>query len=336
MNILVTGAAGFLGSNLCKRLLEEGNNVWAVDNFLTGVVDSIEQFKDNKNFKFFECGVEEKSFLDFCENSGVIFDRVYHLACATGVPNIETLSEEMLLACSTGTFNVMSVAKKSNARVLFTSSSEVYGEPQKTPQDESYTGNVETTGWRASYEEGKRFSETIVSHFVRKFNLPAMTVRLFNVYGPNMSLEDTRVIPRFAVQSIGNMPITVQGNGEQSRTFCFVSDILDGFEAVIEKGIPGEVYNLGSDKLITVRELADMVVNISKSSSEVSYIKRPNHDHSSRMPNLDKIKALGWEMRVDLEDGINRTLDDFKARLSLKDKTKDFLGQEVEKSKPTQ
>jgi nucleoside-diphosphate-sugar epimerase len=319
MNILIAGGAGFIGSNLSKRLLEEGHKVFVVDNLLTGTIENIESLKENKNFKFLKCGIEEEAFLKFCDELGNKFDRVYDLACPTGVPNIEILGEEMLTACSVGTWNVLKVAKKADADMLFTSSSEIYGEPLVTPQDEKYTGNVETMGPRSNYEEGKRFSETLVAHFVKKYGVRARTVRLFNAYGPNMSLDDTRVIPRFNIQAISNVPLTVQGDGSQSRTLCFVSDILDGFEAVITKGKPGAVYNLGSDNLITVKEFAELVINLTESRSEISYVPRPHHDHSSRMPVLDKVRSLGWNNKVPLRTGLSVTLEDFRKRLISKE-----------------
>jgi nucleoside-diphosphate-sugar epimerase len=318
MNILITGGAGFVGSNLSKRLLEEGHKVFVVDNLLTGTIENIRFLQDNENFKFCQCGIEEESFLKFCEELGNEFDRIYHLACATGVPNIKILGEEMLMACSIGTLNVLRVAQKADADLLFTSSCEVYGEPLKTPQHESYTGNVETIGPRANYEEGKRFSETLVAHFVKRYGVRARTVRLFNVYGPNMSLEETRVIPRFAIQTITNDPVTVQGDGSQSRTHCFISDIIDGFEAVITKGVPGEIYNLGGDSLMTIKELAELMIKLSNSSSSIKYVPRPSHDHSSRMPVLDKIRALGWNNNVELEAGLRIVLEHFKRRLKSK------------------
>jgi nucleoside-diphosphate-sugar epimerase len=318
MKILITGGAGFLGSNLCERLLGEGHEVWVADNLLTGDIENIDRFKNNPNFRFLVCSIESQEFLNFCEEAGNNFDRVYHLACATGVPNISTLGEEMLTACSTGTVNVLKVAEKSKARLIFTSSSEVYGEPQKTPQDESYTGNVETVGPRANYEEGKRFSETLVAHFANTHGIYAVIVRLFNAYGPNMSPRDTRVIPNFARQIIAGSPLTIQGDGIHMRTFCFFTDILDGFEAVLSNGTSGEIYNLGSDIPTTINELAETMIKLSDSPSNVEHVFRPSHDHSSRMPNLNKIRSLGWNNNVSLENGIKATIDYFKKRLESK------------------
>ncbi len=315
MDILVTGAAGFLGSNLSEKLLKDGHNVWGVDNLLTGTKENVEGLLRYPNFDFFKCGIEEKAFSLFCDNVGVKFDQIFELACATGVPNIERLSEEMLLACSIGTWNTLEVARKHGSKFILTSSSEVYGEPLVTPQAETYTGNVETTGWRASYEEGKRFAETIVSHFVRKYGVHATIVRLFNAYGPNMALEDTRVISRCVVSALKGGPLPVTGDGSQRRTFCFVSDIIDGLEIVIDKGIPGEVYNLGSNKEITIRRFAEKIIELTGSESHIEFVKRPAHDHSARMPVLDKIHALGWSQKIPLDDGLEATIKNFSARI---------------------
>ncbi|HVY35715.1 MAG TPA: NAD-dependent epimerase/dehydratase family protein [Candidatus Paceibacterota bacterium] len=315
MKILITGGAGLVGSNLSKRLLDEGHSVFVVDNFTTGSEENVKSLQGYENYSFCECGIESPDFIKFCEKVGCDFDRIYHLACPTGVPNIDILAEEMLISCSIGTLNVLRIAEKSKARLLFTSSSEVYGEPEKTPQDEKYTGNVETTGPRANYEEGKRFSETLVAHFVKKYGLHAVTVRLFNAYGPNMSLKDQRVLPRFIQQALRGDGLTVQGEGSQTRTLCFVSDILDGFEAVISKGTPGEIYNLGSDSAITIRELAEFVIAAVGSESEIVSVPRPEHDHSSRMPVLEKIRSLGWRQKVDLKLGLQKMIENFKLRL---------------------
>lgn len=318
MNILITGGAGFLGSNLTGRLLAAGHKVWVVDNLLTGHTENLEAFSHNPNFKFLQAGVETADFVNFGQTISVKFDQIFHLACATGVPNIQLLGEEMLLACSLGTLNVLRLAHQHQARLLFTGSSEAYGDPLKTPQAETYTGNVDPTGLRANYEEGKRFSETLVVHFVRRYQLQAVIVRLFNVYGPNMAMEDMRVIPRFVTQALTGQPLTVQGDGSQSRTLCFVSDILDGLETVINKGTAGEVYNLGSDQSITMKDFATEVIKLSGSPSAIEYVPRPAHDHASRMPVLDKIRALGWNNQVDLTTGLETTIADFRRRLEFK------------------
>lgn len=316
MNILVAGGAGFIGSNLCTKLIHDGNSVWAVDNFSTGTRSNIDHLRANKKFTFKECGIESVEFVEFCKNANIKFDYVFDLACPTGVPNIETLGEEMLEACSVGIRNILRVAHEHNARFLFTSSSEVYGDPAISPQAEEYTGNVDPIGWRANYEEGKRFGETWVTLFVKKYKLNASIVRLFNVYGPNMALSDFRVVPRFAVQAISGDPLTVHGQGTQERTMCYVDDILHGFMLVMEKGKSGEVYNLGSDQSISMLALAEKIIEATDSKSEIIFTPRATHDHESRMPDLSKIHALGWKQTISLEDGLKKTLEYFKEQLT--------------------
>ncbi len=316
MNILVAGGGGFIGSNLCAKLLNQGHRVWAIDCFHTGEPSNLESLLDNPNFVFGEVGIETPAFMEFCKNAGVKFDRVYDLACPTGVPNIETLGEEMLDACSTGTKQALIVAREHNARFLLTSSSEIYGDPQMHPQPEHYSGNVDPLGWRANYEEGKRFAETTAALFAKKYGVQATMVRLFNVYGPKMALRDFRVIPRFAVQALKHEPVTVHGDGLQRRTLCYVDDLLEGLELVMENGKPAEVYNLGSDQEITMLKLAQTLIAAANSKSELIFVPRATHDHESRMPVLTKVQSLGWKQKIPLDMGLSLTLEDFKARLA--------------------
>ena len=319
MNILVAGAAGFVGSNLCARLLKDGHKVWAVDSFATGRSENIETLKKNKNFIFAECKVESDVFLTFIKDSKITFDRVFDLACPTGVPNIEFLGEEMMEACSSGTKNLLKVALEHKAKFLITSSYEIYGNPEVSPQAETYTGNVDPVGWRANYEEGKRFAETWTMLFVRKYKLDARIVRLFNIYGPQMSPADFRVIPRFMTQALTGKDVTVHGEGKQQRTLCFVSDLIEGLLIAIEKGTSGEVYNLGSDQTISMLDLAKKVISIIESKSNIIFTPRASHDHDSRMPVLAKIHALGWKQTVPLEEGLEATAEYFAEYLKNKE-----------------
>ncbi len=315
MKILITGAAGFLGSNVCEKLLAEGNEVVAVDNLSTGDVGNISEFKKNRSFKFYEMGVETPEFMKlFFNGSAYSFERVYNLACPTGVPNIEKMGEEMMDTCSIGTKNVLRVALKNKAKFLLTSSSEVYGDPEKFPQDELYTGNVDPRGPRANYEEGKRFAETLTVLFSSKYNLEAKIVRLFNVYGPYMSMKDQRVIPRFVQQALRGESLTVQDNNAL-RTMCYVSDIVNGLMLVMEKGEKGGVYNLGSDLELTMKELAEKVIMLTNSKSSIMMTPGYAHDHKRRMPDLTRIKNLGWNYTVSLNEGIRYTVKSFQERM---------------------
>jgi len=329
MNILIAGVGGFIGSNLAADFLKEGHSVWGIDNFSTGTPCNLDQFEGNEKFTFKECGVETSEFLDFSRDAGVKFDLVFDLACPTGVPNIEYLGEEMLMACSVGIHNALKIASENNAKFLYTSSSEIYGDPEVSVQSESYAGNVDPLGWRANYEEGKRFGETWVSLYSKKYNLDAKIVRLFNVYGPNMSVADFRVIPKFSTQALSGEPITVHGDGLQERTLCYVDDLVSGLKLVIEKGKAGEVYNLGSDKSMTMLELAKEVIKIANSNSEIIFTPRASHDHQSRMPNLEKVKSLGWEQKIGLKEGLEKTLEYFSKKLPVQNKKENLTSSDM-------
>jgi len=321
--ILITGGAGFVGSNLTAHLLNQGHEVIVVDSLVTGRYSNIKPFLEMPNFKFFNYWIESDEFAKMFMGGKEHIDQVYHLACPTGVPNIEKLGDEMLLACSAGTLSVLNLALKSGAKLLFTSSSEIYGQPEVSPQKESYTGNVDTLGARANYEEGKRFSETLVKWFVKSRSLDAKIVRFFNVYGPNMSMDDSRLFPRLASQALSHQPLTVQGDGSQRRTFCYISEIIKGLELVMEKGAAGKAYNLGSDKEVTILEFAKHIIELTDSSGEISFVARPDHDHNFRKPDLSEMAALGWKDRVELIDGLKLSLDNFKSRMEAEGRIKE-------------
>jgi len=308
MKILVTGGAGFLGSNLCRRLLKEGHEVVAVDNLITGNKDNLKDLLTNKNFIFIKHDICQPFSKSISHKLSAI-NQFYHLACPTGVPNIGPLAEEMLFTCSLGTKNFLELAQKNRAKFLFTSSSEIYGDPQASPQAEIYTGNVDPIGPRSPYEEGKRFAESLVAMYAQKYKVDAKIVRIFNTYGPQMSPEDTRVIPQFLRQALSGQPVTIQGRGTQRRTFCYVDDLVDGLILVMKKGRTGEVYNLGSDQQITIGKLAQKIIKITDSQSKMQFVKRPVHDHQSRLPALKKVKKLGWRPQINLEKGLKKTLN---------------------------
>ncbi len=315
MKILITGGAGFVGSNLTAYFLENGHEVTVVDNLITGRQANVDLFFKNDNYKFFNCWIESDKFKKLFTGTKGNFDRIYHLACPTGVPNIEKLGDEMLAACSQGTLNVLNLAIKTGAKFLFTSSSEIYGQPEIFPQKENYTGNVDTLGARANYEEGKRFSETLVQRFVKAHGLDGRIVRFFNIYGPNMSVEDDRVFPRLATQALTKKPLTVQGDGSHRRTFCYISDIVKGLDLVMEKGEVGKAYNLGSDQEIAILDFAKLIIELTESTSEILFVERPKHDHNSRCPDLREVVTLGWENKITLPEGLRLSLDYFKAEL---------------------
>lgn len=305
--VLVTGGAGFIGTNLCKKLLRLGYKVVAVDNFITSSGSNLQLFSGDPRFTFIKHDITvpfSKEQLSQLKTVRFIF----HLACPTGVPNLVKLAEEMLLTCSVGTRNVLQLARRLHAKILLTSSSEVYGDPKEFPQDESYTGNVDPLGIRSPYEEGKRFAESLLSMYVKKYGINGKIVRVFNTYGPYMSRNDSRVIPTFLRQIKNNQPLTVFGNGLQTRTFCYVDDLVAGLMLVMEKGRQGEVYNLGSDEEIRIIDLANLLKNRIKKNAKIQFIKRPAHDHERRLASLQKIKKLGWQPKTSLEKGIGKAL----------------------------
>ena len=315
-HILITGGAGFIGTNLCKKLLDEGCRVTVVDNLITSSGENLTELSKNPNFKFIKHDITKPKWK--MVNDKWKIDVIYHLACPTGVPNLTKLAEEMLLTCSIGTQNVLQLALKKKAKLVFTSSSEIYGNPEKFPQNENYTGNVNPIGIRSPYEEGKRFSESLISMYVKKYGLDASIARVFNTYGPLMSRDDSRVIPRFLNQASEGVPLTVEGKGKQTRTFCYVDDLVDGLLLLEKRGGKGEVYNIGSDKEISIKNLAKEILKLTKSRPKddqplaekniIKYIPRPSHDHNGRRPTLIKIKKLGWKQKTNLKEGLLKTV----------------------------
>ena len=214
----------------------------------------------------------------------------------------------MIAATSTGTKNILDIAVEKKSKLLFASSSEVYGNPKIFPQREDYTGNVDPLGIRGPYEEGKRFSETLVETFVKKYNLNAKIVRIFNTFGPYYSSKDLRVIPSFIHNAKQNANLIVHGKGTQTRTFLYIDDLIDAMLLVLEKGKKGEAYNIGNDKPISIVDLAALIIKLTNSKSKTIFSKRPKHDHEKRLPDLEKIKNLGWQQNISLEDGIKRLI----------------------------
>ena len=305
MKIVVTGGAGFLGSHLCKKLLEAGNEVICIDNLSTGSLENIKDLEGKPNFKFVQ--------YDAANGVPSIVDgkRIYHLASPAS-PNKSnpksyiSMPFETMQINSIGTWELCEDALSLGAKFLFASTSEIYGNPMEHPQKETYNGNVSTIGPRSVYDESKRFGETIVSAFVHSKNLDGRIVRIFNTYGPNMA-DDGRVMIEFVNAALSNKPIPVFGDGSQTRSFCYVDDMVDGLIAAMEKGEPGEVYNLGNPDEFTISELAKKVKETTGSSSEIQNVgPLPEDDPEKRCPDITKAKSkLGWEPKVSLNDGLN-------------------------------
>jgi len=314
--ILVTGGAGFLGSHLCERLLERGDEVVCVDNLLTGSLRNIQSFRDNPNFSFIDC--------DICDFSDPYthYDEIYNLACPASPKKYQKDPIHTLRTNFIGTQNLLELAKRNRAKFFQASTSEIYGNPIHHPQAESYFGNVNPIGVRACYDEGKRVAETLCFEYYRQHDVAIKVVRIFNTYGPKMSPHDGRVVSNFIIQSLTNQPITIYGDGSQTRSFCYVDDLIDGFLAFMDTGnnVTGP-FNLGSQMEITVGELAERVVKMTKSCSPIHYKPLPQDDPVRRKPDLTQTQmSLGWGPSTSLKEGLQKTIDHFRQQLKLQEK----------------
>ncbi len=317
MHILVTGGAGFLGSHLCDKLIEDGNDVLCIDNLLTGNENNIKHLEGNPNFKFIKLdAVEINPEILRSALGDTTIDQIYHLASPAS-PNqnspksYHALAFETMKVNTQGTWNLCELAVKLGAKFLFASTSEVYGDPLEHPQNEEYRGNVSTTGPRAVYDEAKRFGETVVSAFVRSKGLDGKIVRIFNTYGPRMDLDDGRVVIEFVQAALANKPFPIFGDGTQTRSFCYVSDLIEGIVAAMERGETGEIYNLGNSKEFTILELAEEVQKLIKTTSQTESVQSlPEDDPKQRCPDISKAKEkLGWEPKIQLEEGLKKLID---------------------------
>ncbi len=322
MKIIVTGGAGFLGSHLCDNLIEAGHKVICLDNFLTGSEENIPPLEINPNFKFINHDVVDgiEGILNQVQDDTKI-DQIYHLASPAS-PNKHNpksyiaLPFETMQVNSIGTWKLCEEAIKMGAKFLFASTSEVYGDPLEHPQKEGYRGNVSTTGPRAVYDESKRFGETITSAFVRPNNLDGRIVRIFNTYGSRMA-QDGRVVIEFVTAALQNKPLPVFGDGKQTRSFCFVSDMVDGIIAAMEKGEKGDIYNLGNPDEFTILELAEKIKQLTGSQSHMEYAEKlPEDDPKQRCPDITKAKErLEWEPKISLEEGLKKLIDYLRTRV---------------------
>ena len=321
MKVLITGGAGFLGSHLCEKLLENGEEVICIDNLITGSEDNVSHLKNNPNFKFIEAdaswGLPEGILNQRPKGGRVVQDdirQIYHMASPAS-PNKNNPKSYIALPFETMKVNTMGTMKlcenavKLGAKFLFASTSEVYGDPLEHPQKESYRGNTSTTGPRSVYDESKRFGETVTSAFVRYNKLDARIVRIFNTYGPRMAADGRGGI-EFISAALQNKPFPIFGDGKQTRSFCYVSDLMDGIIAAMEKGDKGEVYNLGNPHEFTVLELAEIVKRLTGATSEVEFTESlPQDDPLRRCPDITKAREkLGWEPKVELEEGLKKLI----------------------------
>jgi len=308
LKILVTGGAGFIGSHLCRELLKRGDNVICLDNLYTGSKDNISDLLKHDGFEFIKHDIVDSIFLEV--------DRIYNLACPASPVHYQADPIRTIRCSSAGVFNLTGLAKKTNARILQASTSEVYGDPDIHPQTEKYWGNVNPNGIRSCYDEGKRLAETILMDFHRQHKTDIRIVRIFNTYGPNMALNDGRVISNFLVQAIKNEPITVYGNGEQTRSFQYVSDLVSGMIKMMEQDSFIGPVNLGNPNEYTIMEIAKKAIECCDSKSEIIYEPLPSDDPRRRQPDISLArKNLDWEPVVDLDTGIQITRDYFIEKL---------------------
>lgn len=307
--ILMTGGAGFIGSHLCKRLLEDGNNVICVDNLLTGSKRNIQELMENKRFAFLQHDVVNR--LD------VQVDQIYNLACPASPVHYQYDAVKTLKTSVLGALNLLELAERVHSRILQASTSEVYGDPEVHPQPESYWGHVNPDGIRSCYDEGKRAAETLFFDFHRQHGVEIKVVRIFNTYGPNMNIEDGRVVSNFIVQALKNEDITIYGDGTQTRSFCYVDDLVEGMIRMMEsrEGFTGPV-NLGNPGEFTMLELAEKVIHFTGSRSKIVHRSLPQDDPARRKPVIDLSKReLAWEPKVSLNDGLKKTIQYFETAL---------------------
>lgn len=302
MRILVAGGGGFLGSHLCERLLNEGHQVVAMDNFFTGRMENIQHLHDNSNFELLNHDVTIPIEVEV--------DGIFNLACPASPVQYQKNPVETIRTNILGAINLLELAKRMNARILQASTSEVYGDPKVDPQDESYWGNVNPIGVRSCYDEGKRAAETLFTDFHRQFGVDIRIARIFNTYGPRMAASDGRVITNFLHQALRNQPITVYGDGLQTRSFCYVDDLIEGIARLFWRESEWSPINLGNPDPVTMVTLAREIIEMTNSDSEISFEPLPEDDPRDRRPDISKaIEILNWKPQVERVVGLKRTID---------------------------
>ena len=305
MRCLVTGGAGFLGSHLCERLLNDGHEVLCLDNYFTGRLQNIAHLRDNRNFELIRHDVTEPILLEV--------DRIFNLACPASPVHYQFNPVKTIKTSVMGAINMLGLAKRVHARILQASTSEVYGDPAVHPQKEDYWGNVNPIGIRSCYDEGKRVAETLFMDYHRQNHVDIRIVRIFNTYGPRMLMNDGRVVSNFIVQALKDEDLTIYGDGTQTRSFCYVDDLIEAFVRMMDQEeIIGPV-NVGNPGEFTMLELAQAVLELTGSKSKIVYQPLPGDDPKMRRPDISLAKkTLGWEPKVELRDGLQKTIEYFK------------------------
>lgn len=308
--VLVTGGGGFLGSHLCERLLKQGCEVICVDNFYTGNKENLVHLLDNPYFEVIRH--------DICFPLYVEVDEIYNLACPASPVHYQSDPIQTIKTSVHGSINILGLAKRTKAKVLQASTSEIYGDPTVHPQKEDYWGNVNSIGLRSCYDEGKRCAETLFFDYWRQEKVPVKVIRIFNTYGPRMHPNDGRVVSNFIVQALQDLPITIYGDGNQTRSFCYVDDLIEGMIRFMEtdNNIPGPI-NLGNPRELKIIEIANKIKQMTGSSSEIVFHKLPIDDPKQRKPDISRAKfMLKWEPKIDLEEGLFSTIEYFDNLLS--------------------
>ncbi|NPA52808.1 MAG: SDR family oxidoreductase [Aquificae bacterium] len=311
MKVVITGAAGFIGSHLCDKFVKEGFYVIGIDNFLTGNPENISHLIGNDNFRFIKYNIT--NYIHIPED----IDIVLHFACPASPVDYINFPIQTLKVDSLGTFHTLGLAKTKKARYIFASTSEIYGDPQVHPQSEEYWGYVNPIGKRSVYDEAKRFSEATCMAYHREHDIDVRILRIFNTYGPRMRLNDGRVIPNFIGQALRHENITVYGDGSQTRSFCYIDDLVEGiFTASIKEGIEGEVFNLGNPEEFSIIELARKIIKLTDSQSTIEFLSLPEDDPKRRCPDITKAKnMLDWKPKISLDEGLELTIEYFKRKL---------------------
>ena len=306
--ILVTGGAGFLGSHLCERLIEDGAEVICLDNFFTGRRENVDRLLGHRRFELMRHDVTEAMTLEV--------DEIYHLACPASPIHYQRNPVRTIRTGVVGTLNMLDVARESRARVLIASTSEVYGDPEVHPQREDYWGHVNPIGSRACYDESKRCAEAVAVSYARQYAVEVRIARIFNTYGPRLALDDGRVVSNFILQAQRGEPPTVYGTGDQTRSFCYVSDLVEGLVRLMASGANAVPVNLGNPSECTMRELAEKVTALVGIEPRVRYEELPADDPRQRRPDIARARELlGWEPLVGLDEGLRATIDYFRGRL---------------------
>src|SRR5687767_6333819 len=316
MRILVTGGAGFIGSHLCERLLEEGHDVICLDNFFTGRRENVYRLMDSKRFEVVRHDIIEPILLEV--------DQIYNLACPASPVHYQYNPVKTVKTNVMGAINMLGLAKRVRARILQASTSEVYGDPLVHPQPEAYWGNVNPIGLRSCYDEGKRIAETLMMDYHRQNNVDTRIARIFNTYGPRMLEDDGRVVSNFIVQALRGEPLTLYGAGNQTRSFCYVDDLVEALIRLMNVEGVHDPVNLGNPGEFTIKQLAEEVVKICGSSSGLEYLPLPQDDPKQRQPDISRAQTLlGWNPTIPLHEGLRKTVADFKQRVKGREQTVD-------------